>query len=274
MRKVLVIGSGGAGKSTFARRLGQVTGLEVIHLDSVYWHPGCVETPKDVWRETVGELLRRDSWIIDGNYSGTLAQRVAACDTVIFLDTPRAVCLWRVLKRWVLHRNGGRPDMGEGCREKLNFEFIRWVWGYPTRTRPKVTNMLAEHSRGKRVVRLRSQSEVEEFLARAGRVMNGARINFAELPWDESSDGARSKSFVGGGRKLRLVEFTDEFAEHDWCLKAHAGYVLEGELEIRFADRTEKFAAGDGILIAGGEGGRHRAKVVGKAVRLILVEDV
>ena len=169
MEKILVIGSGGAGKSTFARRLGERLGLEVIHLDAHHWKSGWVGTPKDEWREVVAELLRRDAWVMDGNYSGTLDARLAACDTVVFLDLPRAVCLWRVLKRLVVYRNRKRPDMAEGCRERFDPEFIRWVWGYRHRSRPKVVRLLEEHERAKRIVWLRTSAEVESFLARAVR---------------------------------------------------------------------------------------------------------
>jgi adenylate kinase family enzyme len=167
MRKVLVIGSGGAGKSTFARRLREQLNLELIHLDMLYWRPGWVETPKPEWQQTVAELIKRDEWIMDGNYSGTLDVRFTACDTVIFLDLPRRVCLWRILKRFVLYRNQRRPDMAAGCHEQLSLEFILWVWRYGQRSRPKVLALLAEHAHGKRVIRLRSTAEVERFLNRA-----------------------------------------------------------------------------------------------------------
>jgi adenylate kinase family enzyme len=169
MRRILVIGSGGSGKSTFARRLGEALGIEVIHLDGHYWRPGWVEPPKDEWRRKVGELVARDEWVIDGNYSGTLELRLAACDTAIFLDLPRTLCVWRVLKRALVFRNATRPDMAEGCREKIDFAFLWWVWRYPSRSRPKALARLGEHARGKKVVRLRSRAEVEEFLRRASR---------------------------------------------------------------------------------------------------------
>ena len=168
MRKVLVIGPGGAGKSTLARRLGERLGIEVIHLDERYWRPGWVETPKDEWRRTVEELIGRDSWIMDGNYSGTLGLRFEACDTVVFLDMPRALCLWRMFKRLVTYRNGGRPDMAGGCRERFSPEFALWVWNYSRRTRPKVLKLLESDSHGQRIVRLQSQAEVEKFLAAQG----------------------------------------------------------------------------------------------------------
>jgi adenylate kinase family enzyme len=169
MRRILVIGSGGAGKSTLARRLGERLGIEVVHLDALYWRPGWVEPPKEFWRERVAELLRRDAWILDGNYGGTLEQRLAACDAVVFLDLPRTLCLWRVLGRALRHRGRSRPDMAPGCPERLTLDFLRWVWGYRTRTRPKVLRLLAAHAEGRQIVRLRSRAEVEDFLAGLAR---------------------------------------------------------------------------------------------------------
>ncbi|HEV3469626.1 MAG TPA: DNA topology modulation protein [Pyrinomonadaceae bacterium] len=176
MRRVLVIGSGGAGKSTLARRLGGLLGLEVIHLDALYWQAGWVETPKEVWRERVEGLLRREGWVMDGNYSGTLGLRLAACDTVVFLDPPRAVCVWRVLRRSLAYRGTERPDMARGCPERMTAAFLRWVWDYPARTRPKVLKLLAEHAEGRTIVRLRTRAEAEEFLARVAARRPAGRV--------------------------------------------------------------------------------------------------
>ena len=165
MKKILVIGSGGAGKSTFAKRLGKILNIEVIHLDSLYWRPDWVETPKQEWKKRVEHLIAGDSWIMDGNYSGTLELRVEACDTVVFFDIARVTCLWRVIKRSVEYRNKIRPDMAEGCRERFDLEFIRWVWNYKKRTRPKIVRILAENAHDKEVIWLRSGAEAERFLA-------------------------------------------------------------------------------------------------------------
>ncbi|MDQ3803782.1 MAG: phosrestin [Acidobacteriota bacterium] len=104
--------------------------------------------------------------------------------------------------------------------------------------------------------------------------MCAARIDFGKLSWEETSPGARSKAVMRGGRRLRLVEFTEAFVEREWCTKAHAGYVVEGDLEVAFADRVENFTAGDGIFIGGEEGERHRARAASPVVRLVLFEDV
>ena len=164
MRKILVIGSSGSGKSTVARKLGELLKIEVIHLDSHFWHPGWMETPKDEWTGVVERLLERDAWIMDGNYSGTLEKRILACDTIIFLDLPRRICLARVLKRVIAYRNQSRPDVAEGCPERLDWEFLKWVWGYPKRTRPGIIQLLEKNSESKGVIWLRSQTEIKLFL--------------------------------------------------------------------------------------------------------------
>jgi adenylate kinase family enzyme len=164
MKRVLVIGSGGAGKSTFSKKLGEILNMEVIHLDSLYWNPGWVETPKQEWKKTAEHIITRDSWIMDGNYSGTLDLRFEACDTVIFLDIGRLNCLWRVIKRAVEYRNKSRPDMAEGCRERLDLRFILWVWNYKKRTRPKIERILKENRSNKEVIRLRTDAEAEQYL--------------------------------------------------------------------------------------------------------------
>ena len=109
MRRVAIIGSGGAGKSRLARQLGEATRLPVIHLDSLFWRPGWTETPKDVWRRTVEDLVKGDEWILDGNFGGTMEIRLAAADTIIFLDFPRVLCTYRAIKRAITYWNRTRP---------------------------------------------------------------------------------------------------------------------------------------------------------------------
>ena len=164
MRRVSIIGSGGAGKSTLARQLGEITGLPVIHLDRLYWKPGWTETPKDVWRENVEDLVKRDEWIVDGNFGGTMEIRLAASDTVIFLDFPRLLCTYRAVKRAVTFRNKTRPDMGPGCNEKLDVEFLTWVWQFPGKTVPAIEDRLSRLGSEVKIIRLRSPNEVKGFL--------------------------------------------------------------------------------------------------------------
>lgn len=165
MKRILVLGSGGAGKSTVATKLGELLDLEVNHLDKFYWRSGWEKPSPEEWLQTVTDLIDRDSWIIDGNYSGTLELRIQKCDTIVFLDLPRWLCLWRIVKRKIQYRRGGRPDMAAGCVEKLDLEFVSWVWNYSRRSRPRVVKLMRAHAAGKRVVWLRSSADVKRFLS-------------------------------------------------------------------------------------------------------------
>lgn len=168
MKKILVVGSGGSGKSTFSAALGKQLDIPVIHMDALYWQPGWVEPPKPDWQARVEVLCQHEQWIMDGNYSGTLAPRLVACDTVIFLDMPRLLCLWRVLGRGIRYFGVTRPDMAEGCPEKMpDPTFLRWIWNYPERSLPKVLALIDQHAAGKRIIRLRSAAAVRGFLGNA-----------------------------------------------------------------------------------------------------------
>lgn len=164
MRRVLVIGSGGAGKSIFSKRLANRTGLPVIHLDRLYWREGWIEPSREEWNAIVVGLLAREEWIMDGNYGGTLDQRLRSCDTVIFLDLPRLRCLWRIMKRRIRYHRRSRPDMTSGCRERLSWEFVRWIWSYRTERRPGILQKLGSLRLEQRAVVLTSGRAVEEFL--------------------------------------------------------------------------------------------------------------
>ena len=169
MKRVLLIGSGGAGKSTVARRLAARTGLPLIHLDALYWRAGWVETPKAEWAETVARLVQAPAWIMDGNYGGTLAARLAACDTVVLLDLPPWRCLWRVLARRFHHAGRARPELPAGCEERLDAGFAWWIATYRRKRLPGVLALLREaEAAGKRVIILRDAAQIERFLAFAG----------------------------------------------------------------------------------------------------------
>lgn len=123
-------------------------------------------TPADEWAVTVAGLAAGPAWLMDGNHGGTLPLRLASCDTAVFLDLPRRVCLARLVVRWARHRGRSRPDMAAGCPERLGWEFVRWVWTYPRDRRPRVLQQLAAAAAcGVRVVRLRTRLQVDRFLA-------------------------------------------------------------------------------------------------------------
>ena len=98
MKKIVLIGSGGSGKSTLARQLGERLKIKVYHLDALFWKPNWVGVPKDEQTKVQNDLVKKESWIIDGNYGGTMDIRLNAADTIIFLDIPRTICLYRAFK--------------------------------------------------------------------------------------------------------------------------------------------------------------------------------
>lgn len=103
--------------------------------------------------------------------------------------------------------------------------------------------------------------------------MDELRIDFKAIPWETPLPGARHKAYQKGGRRVRLVEFTKEFVEPDWCSQGHIGYVLEGTLQVDFDGQIVRLSEGDGVFIPEGDATRHKAKTVTDMVKLILIED-
>ncbi|MEJ8302746.1 DNA topology modulation protein [Saccharibacillus sacchari] len=169
MKKVAVIGSPGSGKSVFSRKLGESLGLPVIHLDSYYWQAGWTPTATKDWDEFLKKQVGADKWIIDGNYMRTLDIRLKAADTIVFLDLPRPLCMYRIIKRCFMYRAKSRPDLNADCEEKLDAKFIKWVWNYKKKSRPKVLESIRSQGQGKRTVVLSSRKEVEAFLKGLGK---------------------------------------------------------------------------------------------------------
>ncbi|MGW0179970.1 adenylate kinase [Nocardia sp. NPDC003345] len=153
MRKVVVLGRGGAGKSTLAARLGAVTALPVVELDGHFWSPDLTPLPKDRWARIQERLVEHPAWILDGDLGpyDVLAVRLRAADTVVVLDFPLWRCVWRALRR-----------------SRENAAFWRWVIGYRRRSLPLIEAAIARYANRADVFLLKTPRDVEHFLARAG----------------------------------------------------------------------------------------------------------
>jgi len=173
MNKIAVIGSGGSGKSTFSRKLGNILNLPVYHLDTLYWSPGWVETPAEKWEVVVREVSNKDKWIIDGNYRPTMDIRLNSADTIIFLNMSTLLCTYRIVKRRFMFKGKKRPDMTEGCEEKLDLEFVKWVLKFNKNERPKVLEKLKNYKNKKKIIVLKNPREVEDFLKNLKENQNG-----------------------------------------------------------------------------------------------------
>lgn len=160
MKKVMIIGCPGSGKSTFARSLTAKTGLPLYYLDMMYWNPDRTIKPKEEFRAALRETVALPEWIIDGNYGSTLELRLEACDTVIFLDYPLEVCISGVEER----RGKPRPDM-PWVETEPDLEFIEFITKFNEESRPRIVGLLEQY-KNKNVIVFTSRGEADEYLRR------------------------------------------------------------------------------------------------------------
>ncbi|MBQ7921815.1 MAG: adenylate kinase [Clostridia bacterium] len=160
MKKIIVIGCPGSGKSTFSRSLHQITDIPLYHLDMLYWNPDKTTAEKSVFRKNLSDIIRKDTWIIDGNYGSTMELRLQACDTVFFLDYPTDVCIAGAQAR----KGRKRPDMPWIEEENEDdAEFIAFIRNYNTENRPKVLELLAKYN-DRKIFVFHNRSEADEYL--------------------------------------------------------------------------------------------------------------
>ena len=163
MERIMIVGCGGAGKSTLARLLGGKLNLPVVHLDKLFWRPGWEQISREEFDVLHREALAGEKWIIDGNFDRTMGERIRYCDTVIYLDFSRYACLLGVAKRIMTSYGKVRPDMGEGCPERIDWEFLKWVWNFNKNKREKIYSLLNEFEGAETIV-LKNRRMVKRFL--------------------------------------------------------------------------------------------------------------
>ena len=160
MNKVIIIGCPGSGKSTFARTLQERTGLPLYYLDQMYWRADRTSLDQELFREILQAALAQEKWIIDGNFASTMEMRLAACDTVFFLDYSLEVCLSGVDAR----RGKSRPDM-PWTETALDPELVTLVQNYARDNRPQILSLLAQYP-DKHALIFTARQEAEQWLSR------------------------------------------------------------------------------------------------------------
>lgn len=163
MQRIMIVGGPGSGKSALARALGRRTGLPVVHADPFYFRAGWEERPKPEVYALFEAAAAEPRWIIDGNHSKSWDGRAARADLILFLDMPRRLLMWRVIRRMQRYRGRTRPDMAPGCPERFDPTFLRWTWGYHRNGRPKALALIAAHRQKSH--HLRGRRAVKAFLA-------------------------------------------------------------------------------------------------------------
>ncbi len=176
LRRVAVIGCGGAGKTVLARRLGEALDLPVIHAD----------LHRDEWESVHGALVARDEWVIDAMRLGTLDERLARADAVVFVDRRAPACFAGLLRRRLRYRGGLHPE--SGVADFLNWEFARWILTFRRRSRPEILALLDRHAATTEVFVVRSYSESDALVSSCFARRLGAYMS------QDSSTRSRSSS--------------------------------------------------------------------------------
>ena len=169
MKKIQIIGFSGSGKSTLAGTLAERFQLPVLYLDTVFWLPGWEKRPREEQREILAEFLAAhpDGWVIDGNYTKNYyKERMEAADLIIFMNFNRWRCLWRVMKRRIQYAGKNRASMTEGCDEKVDLPFIKWVIWDSRRPEPLSRFRYISEKYADKFVELKNPRQVDEFLSK------------------------------------------------------------------------------------------------------------
>ncbi len=161
MKKVIVIGCPGSGKTTFAEKLNKLTGLPIYYLDAIWHKPDKTHIPREEFDRRISEIFAAPEWIIDGNYSRTIEMRLKECDTVFLFDLPTEVCLQGATERI----GKGRYDL-PWIEKELDPEFEGFIKEFPKTTLPQIYELLEKYKKEKQVIVFKSRKDADEFLKR------------------------------------------------------------------------------------------------------------
>ena len=163
--RIAVLGYSGSGKSTLAKYLSQKFAIPVLYLDTVEFEAGWKTRNREEAVAIVAEFMKKSDWVIDGNYSGFLQEeRLQQADHIIFLSFPRVSCLFRAYKRFRNFKDITRESMAQGCKEKLDFEFICWILfeGRTKQRRQHYKNIVSRYS--SKTVVIKNQHQLDRFM--------------------------------------------------------------------------------------------------------------
>ena len=171
MKRVMIIGQPGSGKSFLARKLGDATGLPVHHMDRIHWQPGWELRSKEEKTALCREVHAQDRWIFEGGFSASWEERLNRCDTLIWLDFPLHVRLLRVIRRTIMNYGQVREDMQDDCPEKFRLEFYQWIWSTRNTARTKMSKLYEGPAADLKIqrVKLCNRQQVNDFVQAVAR---------------------------------------------------------------------------------------------------------
>lgn len=165
MKRIMIIGGNGAGKTTFAKILAQKLHLPLIHLDQLYWRDNWQVVPKDEFNRLHLAEAEKPQWVLDGNMIDTIPVRLTYADTVIYLDYSGWVCVLGVLGRILRNLGKSRPDMGGNCPERFDPRFLKTAWNFNKKNRKHFYDMLKD-AKDVEIIILRNRRQADAFLHR------------------------------------------------------------------------------------------------------------
>ncbi len=161
-KKILIIGSPGSGKSTFAKELSKKTGIKLYHIDKLHWYGNWEHVSKEELHIKIEKIVKKDSWIIDGNYSSSLEIRVKNADTIIYFDYPTYLCLFRLIKRYFMYRNKSRADMPNTCRERIDLEFYLYTLNFKKNFQKKINDIICSNFNSDNLFIVKNKSDYKK----------------------------------------------------------------------------------------------------------------
>lgn len=163
MKRAVVIGCSGSGKSVFSRKLRDVTGLTLYYLDMIWHKPDGTNISREEFDEKLRSIISRDSWIIDGNYQRTLETRIKACDTVFLFDLPTETCI-----EGALSRIGKKREDMPWFENELDPQFRQWIESFRTNQLPEIYRLLEKYKNGRQIVVFRTREQADKFIEKLG----------------------------------------------------------------------------------------------------------
>ncbi len=211
MKKVIVIGCPGSGKTTFAVKLNKQTGLPLYHLDAIWHKPDKTHIPREDFDERIAEIFATPEWIIDGNYSRTIEMRLKECDTVFLFDLPAEVCLQGAIERI----GKGRYDM-PWLETELDPEFEQFIKEFSATTLPKIYELLDKYKKGKQIIVFKAREEADEYIKNLITIepLDPADYHKCSNIWNMKSQPLADKwleEIKSGNRLVFVYKINDEF---------------------------------------------------------------
>nr|WP_133706221.1 AAA family ATPase [Rhizobium sp. BK313] len=163
--RILVIGCSGGGKSTLSQEIAARFGLSYISIDrDVLWLPGWVQRDRPEQRSIIAEKILGERWIMDGTNTSSFDLRLPRTDIVIWVRMPRLLCIWGALSRWLKWIGRTRPEMAPGCNERVEWQFLQFIWTFEEKYTPRIVAALAQHGPNVPVLQLTSRGRMRELL--------------------------------------------------------------------------------------------------------------